>query len=989
MRGAAPSSTEHARPLEVGERVRFRSLDWEVADVSDLAVSLFGRQAANRGRRLTVIPGLEPIERVAPPPLTYTVGTRGWDPADWQGMHDAYRLTLAQGRGSLGTAAWGRLILEPYQLVPLQRIERLPEPRLLIADDMGLGKTSEAGLILSRLLQRRRADRVLVVTRARPEPERWRDEMLEKFGIDFDVINDGQDYARLRKDVPSHLNLYAAVPRLIISMHFAAQADRLPDLDRPGLRWDVAIIDEAHHVADRGGDTRLSALGRVVARAANALLLLTATPHDGKVTSFASLIELVDEYAVADREHLQARLVRPLIVRRLKSQVVKSGGERFVQPRVDPVDVEPRRLPAERHLERGIRGYARQLRKLQKQLEAHGDRGAASGYGFLESLLRKRLASSVKACRTTLEQRLSGLTDGAAAPAEDQLDLAGIPDPDVLPDGRTERSVVEDLLGRCARIPEGTEAKIASACDLVEQIAASGEKVVVFTEYRDTLETIVETLAGRGLREADQVLIYHGGTTDRDSVRRRFLGEESVRVLVATDAASEGINLQEGCRRLIHVEVPWNPNRYEQRNGRIDRYGQREQPVITLLVARGYVEERAAEIVALKLEQIAKDVGSVSNVAPFARAVAIEEYLAEHAGGEADDTVDAERVADELSRRIDAAVRTGVGDIPDELIEGERFEERDLATVEGQLEEAAEFAPSFDDVRQFLTRYLRQEGGTIQPMAQEPGVYRIELGDGLAHTTGLRTINRATFDRSIATREATRPRSERVAFMSPGHPVIMTALRRARAWALLSGFMSRTSYRRVATKVTPGIVFTFAVRLLDGRGETVEERFEAVSVSAGGTTSIHGNADLALLRVPEERGALLDLQERALRATLPARFDALRDRAVEEAWRRARERRGLLARDQANIASDALVRLGVWRERAEARLDDRLGAQRALLLDPVDRRRHALYERRMREIAARAEERRRDIESMREVRVESVDPIGALVLVPPQGWPDA
>ena len=275
------------RPLEIGERVRYRSLVWEVAEVGERSLTLFGREAANRGRSVQPLNGYERIERVTPPPLTYRIGERQWSDADWRAMHDAYRLTLAQGRGSLGTASWGRLVLEPYQLVPLQRIEQLPEPRLLIADDMGPGKTSEAGLILSRLLQRRRADRVLVVTRARPEPERWRDELLEKFGVDLQVINDGADYARLRRTVPSHLNL------------------------------------------------------------------LTATPHDGKVESFASLVELADPYAVADRSQLQPRLVRPLIVRRLKSHVVRAGAERFVEPVIQVIDVEPDRLAAERHLERG------------------------------------------------------------------------------------------------------------------------------------------------------------------------------------------------------------------------------------------------------------------------------------------------------------------------------------------------------------------------------------------------------------------------------------------------------------------------------------------------------------------------------------------------------------------------------------------------------------------------------------------------------------
>jgi len=129
--------------LELGQRVLFRSLQWEVQDTaSDSAVRLFGRDRENRGRSIAVVLGLEPIERAEVPELAWTLGAPGWDPFKWTALHHAYRLTLAHGRGSLVSVDWGRLILEPYQLVPLQRIESLPFPRLLLADDTGLGKTT-------------------------------------------------------------------------------------------------------------------------------------------------------------------------------------------------------------------------------------------------------------------------------------------------------------------------------------------------------------------------------------------------------------------------------------------------------------------------------------------------------------------------------------------------------------------------------------------------------------------------------------------------------------------------------------------------------------------------------------------------------------------------------------------------------------------------------------------------------------------------------
>ncbi len=402
--------------FELGERVIFRSLLWEVADVSSTAyIELFGRGRENHGLRVRVIPDLETITRAQVPSLAWTLGDPGWDPLQWKALHDAFRLTLSHGRGHLGAVDWGRLVLEPYQLVPLRRIENLPFPRLLLADDTGLGKTAEAGLILFRLLQRRRADRVLILCRARPEPERWQAELREKFGIETAVINDGQDYARLRRQVPSHLNLFGHIPRLVMSMHFAAQRHIVDDLRR--VRWDVVIIDEAHHVAERGSGTKaLTELARVVAASSEALLLLTGTPHDGKGESFASLLRLLDPYAVVDPDRLDPAIVRPLIVRRLKTHVVKADGSRFLRRQITVLDVERHRTSEERRLERELRRYTRALRQRADKLEERGRRSEAMGVAFLETFLRKRLASSVYACTVSLRHRLERVQGQALPP---------------------------------------------------------------------------------------------------------------------------------------------------------------------------------------------------------------------------------------------------------------------------------------------------------------------------------------------------------------------------------------------------------------------------------------------------------------------------------------------------------------------------------------------------------------------------------------------
>ena len=750
----------------------------------------------------------------------------------------------------------------------------------------------------------------------------------------------------------------------------------------------MVVIDEAHHVAERGSDKRLAQLGRVLAAHCDALLLLTATPHDGKVRSFASLIELVDPYAVTDEDRIQARLVRPLVVRRLKRHVLRADGKAFVDPDIQMVDVEPQRLPAELRLERGIRAYANQLRRRQRQLEVEGRRGAAAGCGFLESLLRKRLASSVRACRLTLEQRLDGTTPAEQA-AEDQPSATGLLPLDVLPNGKSERAVIEDLLARCGRIEQGKEGKLQVLGQLVTDLVASREKVVVFTEYRDTLDAIVARLRALGIEEGKVLLTYHGDTTDRAAVRLRFLEDPDVLVLAATDAASEGINLQLACDHLIHVEVPWNPNKYEQRNGRIDRYGQERQARIVLLVARGYVEERAAEIVVTKLQEIARDVGSVSNVAPIARAISLEEYLATCAGD--DEEVDVERVARAAAERVDAARRGEIGDMPDELVSGESFEADDLARVEAELAAAAEFAPSFDDVRAFLARYVAQQGGALEPRSDEPGVYRLTVPPALAAAADTVAIDRATFDRERAEAEANLPRDRRVAFLSPGHPVVLAALRRARGWVYMNGFASRVSYRLTAAGTQPAVLFTYAIRFVDGRGETIEERFEVVEARPDGVVSHDGEADLRQFLLAPQPAALGPAEEVTLRRAVPAVFDRLTEPALAQAAERADARLADLAQQQRRVADEALLRLGAWRERAEARVEERFAPspQLGLLLDAPGRRRQTLYRTRMDDVRGRERLRRAEIDAMRELRVESVEPIGALVLVPIGGWPGA
>jgi len=994
-------------PFEIGERVTYRSLEWEVADSSsDAVIALYGRSRENQGRQVLVIPGIEPIERTETPAMSWTIGQQGYDHTAWKALHDAFRLTLSHGRGHLASVDWGRLILEPYQLVPLQRIERLPFPRLLIADDTGLGKTAEAGLILFRLLQRRRADRVLILTRARPEPERWQRELREKFGLEFDLINGAQDYGRLRREVPAHLNVFGDRSRLIMSMHFAAQKHIVDDLRR-NVRWDVVIIDEAHHLADRGSSTkRLSELGRVVADRCDAMLLLTATPHDGKGESFASLLRLLDPYAVVDPDRLDQSIVRPLIVRRLKTHVQKADGTSFIPREITVIDIEEKRSQAERRLAKGVRDYTTLLRKQAKALEAKGERNRAMGVTFLESFLRKRLASSSYACHESLvarHKRLAELVVERAEGEEISEDVAQnelLVEQVLLPDGRSEIEVLADLIARAQKISLGAEAKVNALLDLLRRLG--NEKVIVFTEFRDTLHMLEQVLDAAGY--AGQYVSYHGSTsaTERETLRRRFLEAPDVRIFLGTDAASEGINLQKGCNHLVHMEIPWNPNRYEQRNGRIDRYGQRVAPQVFLLVAMRSLEDRVARVVLEKLETIGRQLGSVSNVFPIASRVSLDEFL-RRADASAAEEPDVEGFAREAEALMEAGHDELMAElrdqVPAELLRGSDFGRDEQAMITQELERSRAFVPAYRDVQSFLEYFFRVENGRLDPTGVA-GVYQVIVPQRLRKELGGRErYLRATFDRQLAVAEGDLTDDQRIEFLSPGHPMVGAALRHMRGQIYAAGFKSRLSYRKAPAGSPEGFCFTYAMRFVDGRGETIEERFEAIFVSTDGAASTDPEADMRRFAEPVQpiNPNLTQAEQQTRLPVLKAAFETARAKAQQEAERRSRERAGQIAAQQSQIADEALQRLGVWLNASENRLANRTveaidsNFQLQLIGDEDYQRRVRererkvrQFERERRELIDQHQTRIREIRALREVRSDSIDPIGALLVIAEQ-----
>ncbi len=641
-----------------GTEVEARGLRWEVvfsqAAGQQTLYRLRGLEGAVRGRELDL---LAPFEEIRPK-------NRGFEPeraaplAHWLVYHRAFLLEQALGPHSLLAVQPGRLRVEPYQLVPVLRALRMSRPRLLLADAVGLGKTIQAGLVLTELMARRLAHRVLIVSPAGPLLQQWITEMLDRFGLRLDEI----DRARLEEIRRGHelgANPFDHVHLGIASIDFLKQEKVLTLLDRDHAPFDVVIIDEAHHCFDLSGalerseDTQRRRLAEVLARQCDSMLLLTATPHDGNDRSFASLCELLDPSLVDGRGELRGQAYRGHVIRRLKRHIKdKDGTDRFRERKVDPRPVVPEspRHDAFLAMHRSLLALvAPELRR------AFGAKRYSDVLAFIALL--KRSVSTVAACGATLEavsDRFSAaLTEGAESQeARSQrrkslreyarsLDRFGVLGAEAETD--VHRLEAEEVAQRLAELERDHRTgardvkRIASVVDSLaelrdlatdaaardpklEQLVAEirniravepGANVLVYSEYVDSQRVAARTIAEAGLGE---VLTMSGedDNPSRQATTERFRLHDGL-VLVSTDAAAEGLNLHQRCHHLIHLELPFNPNRLEQRNGRIDRYGQTRDPIVRYLYLRGTFEERILLKLIAKYERQRKRLTFVPN----------------------------------------------------------------------------------------------------------------------------------------------------------------------------------------------------------------------------------------------------------------------------------------------------------------------------------------------------------------------------------------
>jgi SNF2 family DNA or RNA helicase len=515
--------------------------------------------------------------------------------------------------------------VDDYQLDPVVRALKMPRVNLLIADDVGLGKTIEAGLVAQELILRHRARTILIICPSSIQVQ-WREEMRDKFGLEFRIV-DRDLLSELRRKRGIHVNPWSHFPRLITSIDFLKRErpmrqfrETLPAGDEAAYPrpYDLMIVDECHNVAPSGRgkyaiDSQRTQAIRGLTPFFEHKLFLSATPHNGYKESFSALLELLDDQRFARTVPPNRTQLEAVMVRRLKSELKLrwNGSRRFAERVVDHIEVPY--TETERQVHENLQQYTA-LRA--KSAATPAQRFAAE---FVLKLLKKRLFSCPAAFASTLEKHAKSVGAGGQSAGSSWMQRLSADD-DCQDDDEYEEDAAEkvETASRHSAPLTGEEAAIlknlrtwantaASQADTkARELVAwlhkthkpggkwSNERVIIFTEYRATQKWLHGILAAEGLAANDRLMTIYGGLPldEREKIKAAFQSdpaESSIRILLATDAASEGVNLQNHCHRLIHYEIPWNPNRMEQRNGRVDRHGQKNDEVrIFHFVGKGF-----------------------------------------------------------------------------------------------------------------------------------------------------------------------------------------------------------------------------------------------------------------------------------------------------------------------------------------------------------------------------------------------------------------
>jgi len=776
------------------------------------------------------------------------------DPKKFRLAAEAHRIRMAYQYDPHFAVSVSQIDPLPHQLDGVYtHLLTQPRIRFLIADDPGAGKTIMAGLLLKEMKFRGLIERVLIVTPANLM-DQWRRELYDKFQEAFDIINRN----RFNSTYPE--NVWEKVNQCITSVDFVARSDDVREKMRD-VHWDLVIVDEAHKMAayrygQKINTTARYEFGKFISERTDHMLFLTATPHKGDPENFALLLQLLDSDLYVSGKILTEASEQDenrIMLRRLKEDMKKFNGEPCFPPR--HVKTTPYKLkgnsngPPYEASELGL--YTAVTDYVTKNFRRAEEAGNQQ-VGLALTVLQRRLASSLTAIRHSLERREKRLKELRKLGRILQEYKGSPEDPEVIEDlTESERWKLEDdaverltmaenmaeleeeirLLGDLVKLARRTEkeckeTKFEELRSLIQQhIAGTSEKLLIFTEHRDTLESLLKKLGDLGFR----VTKIHGGMPlhKRVDAEREFF--ESAQIMVATEAAGEGINLQ-FCSLMINYDIPWNPNRLEQRMGRIHRYKQQKEVMIFNLVASNTREGQVLARILHKLEIMRKQLGSdrvydvIGEIIPAPRLDQLmKDWLSQRRT--------MAEILEDIELETDEKKVQSIREHMEDKALGSRFIDMTALNADRQKSRENRLMPEY--IERFFIEAYKSFGGTVSAVRNtNKGIWSIprvtadlrKIPEVLERKFGkvANSYPKLTFDKERIVGYSD------IEFVGPGHPLFEAVLDKVLKEYGMN--LQKGAVFQDADCKTPMLVWFVSGGVEDGRGRTIGRRMFAVRV---------------------------------------------------------------------------------------------------------------------------------------------------------------
>ncbi|MEQ8191818.1 MAG: DISARM system SNF2-like helicase DrmD, partial [Candidatus Eremiobacterota bacterium] len=729
---------------------------------------------------------------------------------------------------------------EDYQLEPVVRALTMARANLLIADDVGLGKTIEAGLIMQELIAKQRVRKILIICPSSLQ-QQWKEEMEEKFQLFFEIM-DREYVLMLRKEYGLHVNPWNSYPRLITSMDFIKREGPLNQflnsmakdkIDNILKEWDLLVLDEAHNVAPSGKnqyvrDSNRTRMVRSIINHFENRLFLTATPHNGFTESFTALLEMLDPLRFARGPEINKEQVKTVTIRRLKEDILNALGEnKFPKREVKAIEID---FDDEEE---------RSFDLLDKYTKSRLKR-CSSDESFLIrfalTMLKKRLLSSPLSFNHSMDTHLDNVTGpGIETTRTTDLDLARLLQEQSREDQDNDDEKIrleEDALQETSKFfgeltddendwltelwdiaskrKDRTDSKVKKLMGWIEKHMKSGglwnnERLIIFTEYKHTLEYLQKILIKKGEEKYFKTLYGGMSAKEREEIKYAFqspVEENPVRILIATDAASEGLNLQKYCRYMIHYEIPWNPNKMEQRNGRIDRHGQTRDMTVYHFIYRNHEDSRFLQVIIDKMQTIRKELGSMGEIIEkeIEKAMLKEEYKIPEARKE--------KIYSELGSEINLG--EAIKKIRHRYVETKKDLELTPDNFRTVLNEALKLS-GHEGLEEITEGELKGKGYRIRTLPSSWQNLTYALRDKKDRLLNI------VFDRNYS-----KDRKDTI-YIHLNHPLMKKAISIFRSQIWSSGFASHHKMNRVSYKILPFSSLKYPVIIAFGRVIIISE----------------------------------------------------------------------------------------------------------------------------------------------------------------------